>query len=74
MAGDSKDREHTPDFFVPTKSGAAVVIDVRPDGLIDAIDAEKFDVTAALCRLHGWPCRRVGELPNPWMANVRCSD
>lgn len=70
-AGDGTDREHTPDFFVRTKSGAAVVIDVRPDGLIDAIDAEKFDVTAALCRLHGWQYRRVGELPNPWMANVR---
>jgi len=71
VASDGTDREHTPDFFVRMGDGAAVVIDVRPDGLIDAIDQEKFDATAALCCLHGWQYRRVGELPNPWIANVR---
>lgn len=46
-------------------------MDVRPQDLIDAIDREKFDVTAELCRMHGWEYRQVGEPRNPWIANVR---
>lgn len=64
-------KEHTPDFFVRSVSGAAIVVDVRPQDLIDATDREKFDVTAELCRRHGWDYRQVGESPNPWIANVR---
>lgn len=68
---DGADRGHTPDFFVRMVDGSAVVVDVRPDTLIDTDDQEKFDVTAAVCRLAGWAYRRVGELPDPWITNVR---
>jgi hypothetical protein len=64
-------REHTPDFFVRSVSGASIVMDVRPQDLIDPTDREKFDVTAELCRIHGWEYRQVGEPRNPWIANVR---
>ena len=30
--------EHVPDFFLRTAHGSGVVIDVHPDGLIDAAD------------------------------------
>jgi hypothetical protein len=65
------EREHTPDFFVRSFSGAAVVMDVRPQDLIDATDRENFDVTAELCQILGWEYRQVGEPRNPWIANVR---
>ena len=70
-AADGSVRSHTPDFFVRTADGGAVVIDVRPDRLIDSDDQEKFDATAALCQVNGWEYRRVGELADPWMTNVR---
>jgi hypothetical protein len=70
-ASDGSWREHVPDFFVRMASGAAVVVDVRPDDLIDDLDAEKFDATAQLCAWHGWTYRRVGEMPSPWMDNIR---
>lgn len=70
-ASDGSLREHVPDFFVRTSSGVAVVVDVRPDNLIEAVDAEKFDATAELCAWHGWTYRRVGEMPSPWMDNIR---
>ncbi len=50
---DAGQREHTPDFFIRSASGAAIVMDVRPPDLIDASDREKFEVTAELCRMHG---------------------
>jgi hypothetical protein len=68
---DGSEHEHVPDFFVRMTSGAAVVVDVRPDNLIAALDAEKFNVTAELCAWHGWTYRRVGEMPSRWMDNVR---
>jgi hypothetical protein len=54
-------REHTPDFFVRSVTGEAIVVDVRPQAVIDVSDREKF----------GWEYRQVGELPSPWIANVR---
>ena len=39
----------------------ATVVDVRPQAVIDVSDREKF----------GWEYRQVGELPSPWIANVR---
>jgi hypothetical protein len=64
-------REHTPDFFVRSVSGEAIVMDVRPEAVVDVSDREKFGVTAELCRMHGWEYRQVGEPPSPWIANVR---
>jgi hypothetical protein len=70
-ASDGSRREHVPDFFVRMTTGAVVVVDVRPDNLIGAMDEEKFAATAELCAWHGWVYRRVGEMPSPWMDNVR---
>jgi hypothetical protein len=70
-ASDGSWREHVPDFFVRMTSGAAVIVDVRPDDLIDGLDAEKFDAAAQLCAEYGWTYRRVGEMPSPWMDNAR---
>jgi hypothetical protein len=70
-AADGSVRSHTPDFFVRTADGGAVVVDVRPDRLIDSDDQEKFDATAELCQMNGWKYRRVGERADPWMTNVR---
>jgi hypothetical protein len=71
VTGAGAEREHVPDLFLRTVAGGAVVVDVRPDGLVKPEDQEKFDATAALCRGLGWVYRRVGELPLLWMANVR---
>jgi hypothetical protein len=68
---DGSRREHVPDFFVRMVNGAAAVVDVRPDNLIGVMDAAKFVATAELCTWHGWAYRRVGEMPSPWMDNVR---
>jgi hypothetical protein len=65
------EREHVPDFFCRTATGAGVVVDVRPEKLIGSVDQRKFDATARLCHKIGWTYRRVGELPIVWIANVR---
>jgi hypothetical protein len=71
QASDGCQREHVPDFFVRMVNGASVVVDVRPDNLIGVVDVEKFVATAQLCAQHGWTYRRVGEIPSPWIDNVR---
>jgi hypothetical protein len=45
---------HTPDFFARRADGTGVVIDVRPDSLIDPKAAKVFDVTASACAKVGW--------------------
>jgi hypothetical protein len=64
------DREHVPDFYLSTTTGG-VVVDVRPDGLVEAVDEEKFDATARLCGELGMGYRRVGDVPPVLMANLR---
>jgi hypothetical protein len=71
QASDGCQREHVPDFFVRMVNGAAVVVDVRPDNLIGVVDKERFSATAQLCTWHNWTYRRVGEMPSPWIDNVR---
>ena len=70
-AADGSRREHVPDFFVRTVGGKAAVVDVRPDNLIDPVDEEKFAAAAELCGVHGWSYWRVGQMPSPWIENVR---
>lgn len=59
-------REHVPDFFVRSVRGDGVVIDVRPDSLIESSDQEKFEMTASVCERLGWSiavsasCRQYG--------------
>jgi hypothetical protein len=69
--GEDRGRRHAPDFFARRGDGTGVVIDVRPEGRIEAADAEAFAATARACLEVGWTFRRVG-VPDPVLvANVR---
>ena len=64
-------RSHVPDFFVRCADGSGVVVDVRPEARTHEADQGVFDATARLCSSVGWGYRRVGDLPNPYLANLR---
>ena len=64
-------RRHVPDFFARLADGSAVVIDVRPDELVGAADAEVFAATQRACAAVGWGYRRVGVVDAVLAANVR---
>lgn len=66
-----KQREHTPDVFLRTRSGDGVVVDVRPDRLVDDEAREAFDSTVEVCGRAGWTYRRAGEQPPIRAANLR---
>jgi hypothetical protein len=67
----TRERRHAPDYFARLADGTGVVIDVRPDDLIEPEDQEAFDATAQACREVGWEFRRTGG-PGPTLAaNVR---
>ena len=70
-AGQPRARRHVPDFFARLADGSAVVIDVRPDELIGASDAEVFAATRRACAAVGWGYRRVGVAGAVLAANVR---
>ena len=60
-----------PDYFARVDDGTGLVIDVRPDERIKALDAEAFAVTASACQMVGWRFRRVGAVASVFAANVR---
>jgi len=64
-------RRHAPDFFARKADGTGVVVDVRPDDLVDQAAAESFAVMAAACAEVGWEFRRTGGPPPVLAANVR---
>ncbi len=64
-------RRHVPDFFARLADGSALVIDVRPDELVGADDAEVFAATQRACAAVGWGYRRVGVVDAVLAANVR---
>ncbi|MET9881470.1 TnsA-like heteromeric transposase endonuclease subunit [Actinacidiphila glaucinigra] len=66
-----RDREHTPDYFVRLMDGTGVVVDVRPNGLVDESTAEVFAFTARICEAVGWQFRHVGDLDQPYRVNLR---
>jgi hypothetical protein len=68
---DERDREHTPDYFARLTDGTGVVVDVRPQSLVDEGAAEVFAVTARICATVGWQFRLVGDLDQPFRANLR---
>src|SRR6266571_3138361 len=70
-AGRPGTRWHVPDFFARLADGSAVVIDVRPDELVGADDAEVFAATRRACAAAGWGYRRVGVADPVLAANVR---
>jgi hypothetical protein len=69
--GGRRSRRHAPDFFARRADGTGVVVDVRPDDLIDPRAAESFAVTAAACEQAGWVFRRTGGPARVLAANVR---
>ena len=70
-AGQPGARRHVPDFFARLADGSAIVIDVRPDELVGADDAEVFAATQRACAGVGWGYRRVGVVDAVLAANVR---
>jgi hypothetical protein len=69
--GEQGERRHAPDFFARRADGTGVVVEVRPDDLVDPEAAEVFDVTASACQEVGWEFRRTGRLPAVLAANLR---
>lgn len=69
--GAGRERRHAPDFFARRADGAAVVVDVRPDELIDPRSAESFAVMADACEQVGWVFWRTGGPGGVLVANVR---
>ncbi|MFG2940310.1 TnsA-like heteromeric transposase endonuclease subunit [Streptomyces sp. NPDC048282] len=70
-ADDGRDREHTPDYFARLSDGTGLVVDVRPENLVDDDAAEVFAFTARVCAMVGWQFRLVGDLDQPFRANLR---
>jgi hypothetical protein len=64
-------RRHAPDFFARGADGCGLVVDVRPDRLIAARDAEAFAVTARPVPPWGGGTDGVGQLDPVRAANVR---
>ncbi|MEV7190711.1 TnsA-like heteromeric transposase endonuclease subunit [Streptomyces sp. NPDC093510] len=69
--GRSRRISHTPDYFVRRRDGRVVVLDVRPDELVEPEDAAKFAATAVACARVGWDYERVGVLGPVLAANLR---
>jgi hypothetical protein len=77
------ERSHTPDFFLRRSDGQGVVVDVRPDALVEPEDQESFEAAPRVCEHVGWTYRRVGELPRvyapspcrtrPWNTGRSCA-
>ncbi len=65
------ERKHAPDFFARRADATGVVVDVRPDDLVDEATALVFAVTACACQEVGWEFRRSGGPPAVLAANVR---
>jgi hypothetical protein len=66
-----RERGHTPDYFARLLDGTGVVVDVRPEGLVDEDTAEVFAFTARVCEEVGWQFRHVGDLHQPYRVNLR---
>nr|WSX74384.1 TnsA-like heteromeric transposase endonuclease subunit [Streptomyces sp. NBC_00899]WSX75768.1 TnsA-like heteromeric transposase endonuclease subunit [Streptomyces sp. NBC_00899] len=66
-----RERRHTPDYFARLLDGTGVVVDVRPENLVDEATAEVFAFTARVCEEVGWQFRYVGDLNQPYRANLR---
>ncbi|MCA1221892.1 TnsA-like heteromeric transposase endonuclease subunit [Streptomyces sp. 8L] len=65
-----RDRQHTPDYFARLADGTGVVVDVRPENLVDEEAAEVFAFTRKVCATVGWKFRLVGDLGQPFQANL----
>jgi hypothetical protein len=69
--GERGERRHMPDFFARRKDGTGVVVEVRPDHLVDPKTATVFEATATACREAGWRFHRTGGPPAVLAANMR---
>ncbi|MGW3198554.1 TnsA-like heteromeric transposase endonuclease subunit [Streptomyces sp. NPDC001118] len=66
-----REREHSPDHFARLADGTGVVVDVRPQDPVDEEAAAVFAFTARICESVGWQFRLVGDLDQPFRANLR---
>ncbi|MFE9513716.1 TnsA-like heteromeric transposase endonuclease subunit [Streptomyces sp. NPDC006643] len=66
-----RERGHTPDYFARLLDGTGVIVDVRPENLVDKATAEVFAFTSRICEVAGWQFRYVGDLHQPYRANLR---
>jgi hypothetical protein len=66
-----REREHTPDYFARLADGSGLVVDVRPETLVDKESAAVFAFTGQVCESVGWQFRLVGELGEPFRTNLR---
>ncbi|TKA10959.1 TnsA-like heteromeric transposase endonuclease subunit [Actinacidiphila oryziradicis] len=66
-----RERGHTPDYFARLLDGTGVVVDVRPEDLVDEVTAEVFAFTARVCEGVGWQFRHIGDLHQPYRVNLR---
>ncbi|MEX0172525.1 TnsA-like heteromeric transposase endonuclease subunit [Streptomyces sp. LMG1-1-1.1] len=66
-----RERGHTPDYFARLLDGTGVVVDGRPENLVDEATAEVFAFTARVCEEVGWQFRHIGDLNQPYRANLR---
>jgi hypothetical protein len=69
--GRRRERRHAPDYFARRADGSAMVVDVRPDELVDARSAESFAVMEGACEQAGWAFWRTGGPGRVVAANVR---
>ncbi|HEV2452143.1 MAG TPA: TnsA-like heteromeric transposase endonuclease subunit [Streptosporangiaceae bacterium] len=69
--GGGRERRHAPDFFARRSDGRAMVVDVRPDELVDPRSAESFAVMAGACEQVGWVFWRTGGPGKVLASNVR---
>ncbi|MEV8427112.1 TnsA-like heteromeric transposase endonuclease subunit [Streptomyces niveus] len=66
-----REHRHTPDYFARLLDGTGVVVDVRPENLVDEATAKVFAFTARICEAVGWQFRHVGDLYQLYRANLR---
>jgi hypothetical protein len=69
--GGRGERRHVPDFFARRGDGTGMVVEVRPDHLVDPKTATVFEATATACREAGWRFHHTGGPSVVLAANMR---
>lgn len=65
-----RERRHVPDYFARLADGTGLVVDVRPDSLVQPEDEVVFAVTEAACAEVGWEFWRTGGPGSVFTANL----
>lgn len=67
----SPKESHVPDYFVRHHDGTGLLVDVRPEHLIEPVDAAKFERTRRLAAALGWSYLVFKDLPGAMEFNLR---